>query len=344
VRIHEGTLIERGAVVEDDILSLDDDFEEDEADLTISQGVTDLTSSFENRLASILVISGPATGMMFRLQEGKPIFIGRAKNCDICLNEDGVSRTHARLDYDNQGNIILTDMDSTNGTYFMGERIHRRMLHDGDKIQVGSKSVVKFTYQDRIEEAFHQNQYEQAIRDGLTGAYNKRLFMSKLKEEFSFSARHAEATSLILLDIDNFKDINDNYGHPAGDMVLKNVAVVLDGVLREEDVCARYGGDEFAIILRNQDAQSALVVGERIRHAVELADFVWENDKIHITISMGVATMKSGNFREPGELLYEADEYLYKSKKAGRNRLTCSLSENSSDVPALRKTSQNTKA
>lgn len=310
-----------------EIYTLDDEPEEDDSDRTIIQGIKDLTGSLENRSASFMVISGSSAGKLYRVEDQQPMVIGRANDCQICLQDEGISRRHARIERDVRGNVFIVDMESTNGTYYNGARISRQPLRDGDKVQIGSTTILKFSYQDSLEESFHQNQYEQAIRDGLTGAFNKRHFKYKLREEFAYALRHSEAVSLILLDIDHFKQVNDTYGHPAGDMVLRKLSEVISGTLREEDTFARYGGEEFAVILRNQNAQRAYVAAERIRRAVETYKFIWEGSRIPVTVSLGIATLYRANFRDPHEMLRDADEYLYKSKRGGRNRTTSQVRE-----------------
>ena len=157
-----------------EILTLDEDFEDDDGDRTIIQGIKNLKSKLENRQASLMVISGSAAGKMFRVAEGT-MNIGRAKDCEIVLADDGISRRHCRIECNMEGDVFISDLGSTNGTYFDGTPITRHLLQDGDKIQVGSTTIIKFSYQDSIEEAFHQNQYEQATRDVMTGIfYNNR--------------------------------------------------------------------------------------------------------------------------------------------------------------------------
>jgi diguanylate cyclase (GGDEF)-like protein len=304
-----------------ELTTLDEDVEEGDSDRTVIQGIRDLTSSLENRQASLIVISGAATGKMFRLS-GLPLHIGRGKDCEIYIDDEGISRKHAMLEGDQYGNVAITDLNSTNGTYFNGSRITRHVLRDGDKIQVGSVTIVKFSFQDSLEEAFHQNQYEQATKDGLTGIYNKKSFLDRFSKEFSYSQRHNGTLSLIMFDIDFFKKINDTYGHPAGDMVLRSLAEVVAKSLRNEDMLARFGGEEFAILLREVDEQRSHVLAERVRRTVEVHKFIWENARIPVTISLGVATLKRSNFSDPSEMLRVSDEHLYKAKRAGRNRVS----------------------
>jgi len=307
-----------------EILTLDDDFEEDDGDRTIIQGIKSLTDKSDNRQASLMVISGSSAGKMFRVEEGT-MNIGRAKDCEIVLNDDGISRRHCRIEANSLGDIFISDLNSTNGTYFDGTPISRHLLQDGDKIQVGSTTIIKFSYQDSIEEAFHHNQYEQATRDGLTGIFNKKRFLEELRKDFAYGLRHNEITSLIMFDLDHFKKVNDTYGHQCGDMVLRTLSKVVTGTLREEDLFARFGGEEFSIIMRNQDAQRAYVAAERVRRSVETHKFMWEGQRVPVTISLGVATLKKANFRTYQEMLEEADQFLYLSKRNGRNRTSSSL-------------------
>ncbi|MBN2494200.1 MAG: GGDEF domain-containing protein [Deltaproteobacteria bacterium] len=310
---------------EKDFYNLEEECEEDDGDRTVIQGIKNLTAKLESRRASLMVISGQSAGKMFPI--GSVDYIGRSKDCEIFLNDEGISRRHARIEVDETGDVYISDLNSTNGTYFNGVRITRHLLQDGDKIQIGSTTILKFSFQDSIEESFHQNQYEQAVRDGLTGIYNKKRFMEQLRSDFSYALRHGEITSLIMFDLDHFKQVNDTYGHAAGDMVLRTMAEVVSATLRDEDFFARYGGEEFAVILRAQDAKRAYVAAERVRRSVETHKFMWDGRRIPVTISLGVATLERANYHNPHEMLEEADSYLYKSKHAGRNRTSSSLRE-----------------
>ena len=308
-----------------DIHSLDDDaeFEEVDSDRTVIQGIKDLTGSLESRQAYLIVISGPQVGKMFRLAQ--KITIGRSADCDVYLDDEGISRNHARVEQDEFGNAVILDLGSTNGTYFNGTRISRYQMRDGDKIQVGSTTILKFSYQDSLEEAFHQHQYESATKDPLTGIYNKKFFSEQLGKDFSYALRHNETTSLIIFDIDRFKKVNDTYGHQAGDLVLRHLAKVVAGSLRSEDLFARIGGEEFAIVLRQVDEKRAHVLAERIRRTVEVSKFMWGQTRMRITISLGVATLKRANFHDAASLVRAADEHLYKAKRSGRNRVSSPL-------------------
>jgi len=173
-----------------------------------------------------------------------------------------------------------------------------------------------------IAEAQAHAQVERlAITDGLTGVYNHRRFQERLQEEFVRNARHPEPFSILMIDIDYFKKINDTFGHPAGDAVLKVIAKLLAKMVRKLDVVARYGGEEFVVLLLKTDAMQAWQMAERIRKAIESAPIDWQGQKIDVTVSIGVASQpEDATQRE--ELIGCADKALYSSKRSGRNRST----------------------
>lgn len=160
-----------------------------------------------------------------------------------------------------------------------------------------------------------------AITDGLTGLLNHRRFQERLSEEFRRIGRHPEPLSLILADLDHFKKINDTYGHPTGDEVLKKIAGILKKMVRDIDIVARYGGEEFAIILVNTEREGAYKLAERIRKEVEKRSFSFGGRKIPLTLSLGIASYP-GDSRIKEDLISKADKALYQAKAEGRNR-TC---------------------
>src|SRR5437868_13296312 len=144
--------------------------------------------------------------------------------------------------------MIVKDIGLTNGASCNGIMIDRRELTDGHKILVGLSTILKFTCRDYMDEVFQRQMYESALRDGLTKVFNKKYFTDYLEKEFAFAARHGGPLALIFLDIDYFKKINDTHGHPAGDFVLAELSQMMTGLLRTEDVLARFGGEEFTIL------------------------------------------------------------------------------------------------
>src|SRR5690606_26447697 len=125
-----------------------------------------------------------------------------------------------------------------NGTFVNGQQVEAQLLKDGDKIQVGTTTILKFSYHDDLEEQFQRKMYEGALRDGLTKAFNKKYFEDRLQSEVAFALRHGTALSLIMLDLDLFKRINDTYGHLAGDYVLTTFSSSVISTIRKEDVFA----------------------------------------------------------------------------------------------------------
>jgi len=270
--------------------------------------------------AYLVVLAGSSVGEMYKIESERTV-IGRGQKAQIRLLDDGISREHAQLVLQGE-RIVLQDLGSTNGTYCNGLKVDKKELVDGDKILVGSTTILKFTYHDNLDEIFQKQMYESALRDGLTKAFNKKYFTDRLESEFTFAVRHAAPLTLVLFDIDHFKRVNDTYGHQAGDQVLSEIATLLSGTLRAEDVFARYGGEEFGVICRGSDLMHGQIVGERLRKAVEGHRFVYENTHIPITISVGVAGLPNAAVKDVTELVEVADQALYKSKNAGRNRVT----------------------
>jgi two-component system cell cycle response regulator len=164
--------------------------------------------------------------------------------------------------------------------------------------------------------------------DGLTGLYNHRTFLEKLEQEINRQQRTKKTLSLMMLDIDHFKLLNDNFGHQGGDAVLKELAVIMLAQSRSHsiDICCRYGGDEFAIIMPELELQKAIVVAERLRKAVENHLFPLKDNKREgkVTISLGVASYKSGEELTTENLTKKADDALYDSKRNGRNQVSFS--------------------
>jgi two-component system cell cycle response regulator len=270
--------------------------------------------------AYLVVLAGASVGEMYKIDTEKTV-IGRGQNARIRLLDDGISREHAQLVVINE-RVVLEDLGSTNGTYCNGLKVDRKELADGDKILVGSTTILKFTYHDNLDEIFQKQMYESALRDGLTKAFNKRYFTDRLESEFTFSTRHVTPLTLVLFDIDHFKNVNDTFGHPAGDYILSELSNLMSSSLRAEDVFARYGGEEFAIICRGSDAAQGQIVGERLRKAVEASTFTFEGQSIPITISVGLAALPDPAITDSSELIRAADAALYTSKRSGRNRMT----------------------
>jgi diguanylate cyclase (GGDEF)-like protein len=268
----------------------------------------------------LIVIGGGSVGEMYSLRQNE-IVVGRARTCTIRFEDDGISRRHAKMTC--LGNhVFIDDLGSANGTFVNGEKVvSRRPLADGDKIELGSITILKFTYSDDLDETFQRRMYEAALRDGLTQAHNRRAFMDHMEKDLAYARRHGTPLSLIMLDIDHFKKINDTLGHPAGDAVLIKLAKVGLDTLRKEDVFARFGGEEFAVICRGIDVAGASIVAERLRELIASMRVKHEGRDVAVTISLGVAGYPAFDAERPAQLIAAADDALYEAKRAGRNRV-----------------------
>ena len=268
--------------------------------------------------AYVIVIAGPSVGEMFKLDQGGAI--GRGDGCEFRIRDSEISRQHARIFQDGE-DMWIEDLGSTNGTFVNGSPVDRRALNDGDKIQIGTTTILKFSYHDRLDEEFQRQMYESALRDGLTKAYNKKYFAERLESEYAYADRHRTPLSLILFDLDYFKQVNDTYGHLAGDQVLSDLARYVATTIRKEDVFARYGGEEFALLSRGIDREGANHFAERLRSGIEKHRFEHEGRLLPVTISVGVASTPHARIADATSLVAVADRALYGAKQAGRNRI-----------------------
>lgn len=244
-----------------------------------------------------------------------PMLLGRGSDNTIVLENDSVSRRHCRIEKRGRSYSVV-DLNSTNGTYVNDELISDYQLRRGDQLKVGD-SIFKFLSGSDMEAQYHETIYNMTIVDGLTGVNNKRYLMETLEREIPRARRHLRPLSLIMFDIDHFKKINDTFGHLAGDYVLKELAQLVKSRIRPDDVLGRYGGEEFALALPETDAQGAFAIAEELRRMIEGHRFVFEQENIQVTVSMGVALLADG--WDVTLFIKQADERLYAAKREGRN-------------------------
>lgn len=263
----------------------------------------------------LILLAGDEAGKMIRL-DGE-ITIGRSPKAFLRLSGDGVSRLHARLFRRDEATYV-EDLGSTNGTFVNGTRVGAPLaLSDGDKIQIGASFLLKFSLQDALEHSFQQQLYEAALRDPLTKVFNRRALGDRLETELAHLSRHATDLAVMLFDLDHFKRINDTFGHLAGDHVLRTFATLVQGMTRREDFFARYGGEEFVMLCRSTNLEQGRLLGERIRAAVAREPIAFEDKRIPVTVSIGIAS--AWPRCSPAEVLGVADAALYSAKSAGRN-------------------------
>lgn len=273
--------------------------------------------------ADIILIAHPENqrlGSRFRLSPGTSLEIGRASSVGISLPEVmSISRKHARLRYLGSA-VTVEDLGSTNGTYINGMPVRgRAVLKSGDRFQTAAVHF-KFLHEQDVESAYHYAIYELVARDGLTEIFNKRKFDEEFSREFARAIRHERPLSLVIFDLDEFKTINDTYGHLCGDFVLKQIASLTRELLRPEQLFARVGGDEFVILAPETSAEGAHALAGKLRDRVDSLDYRYGEAKIPVTCSFGVAELGDGMTMSQ-DLYHAADRALFQSKRAGRNRV-----------------------
>jgi two-component system cell cycle response regulator len=277
----------------------------------------------EQRDRALLVRTDSSNaGQVIKLT-GDRFGLGRHPDNQACVDDDGISRFHARISID-KTKYWVEDLGSSNGTYINGRRITSCELNNGDTLNLGPRVSFRFSAATELEERALKQLYESSVRDPLTGAFNRHYFSSQLTSEFAFAARHDQALSVILLDIDFFKKVNDTHGHLGGDAALVHLAQVFAKSLRTEDLLARYGGEEFVILLRGIPVDRAVAVAERLRHSLESQPVVHGDTTFAITASFGCASLACCQDTTTDGLIELADRRLYRAKEMGRNRVVAS--------------------
>ena len=245
---------------------------------------------------------------------------GSTMGCRYPLADHSVSRKHAKIEPADDG-YLVSDNHSTNGTFVNDKQLDGpRLLKDGDYLRVGN-CLYRYLAGGNIEAEYHEEIYRLTILDGLTQIHNTRYLDEFLSREVVRSQRHNRPLSVLALDIDKFKSINDSLGHLCGDFVLRELAGVVRGLVRQEDLFARSGGEEFVVVLVETTKEGAVQVAERLRQAVADHVFRFEAAPINLTVSIGLATTAGDPTVTPTDLRHEADQKLYEAKRTGRNRV-----------------------
>jgi diguanylate cyclase (GGDEF)-like protein len=282
-----------------------------------------------HKKACFVILGGLDVGNIVEMTTMK-MTVGRDPTCDFVLRDDGISRYHIEVVRSGDDYLAVKDLGSTNGTFVHGEKVTEAILKDGDKMLLGRRTVLKFVFQDELEQSYQRQMYESSTRDGLTGVYNRKYFAQKLDADLSFARRHLIPFTLLMLDIDFFKKVNDTYGHRTGDDVLVVVADAIKATIRTEDALARYGGEEFAVLAPGTDVNGGHALAERIRASVASQVVPAQNDTqepVRVTVSIGVATIQPGVHFPAADLISIADKNLYEAKRGGRNCTVTSLIE-----------------
>ncbi len=269
--------------------------------------------------ACLITIYGPELGKRYDLAGRTETIIGRDEDADLTIPALAISRRHARI-FTNRGRYFIEDMNSTNGTFINDFQITQPVeLELHDRIQLANV-ILKFLSGDDVESLYNEELYSLSTTDGLLGIPNRRYLMTALEKEISRSRRHRHDLSIMMIDIDFFKKVNDTYGHLAGDAALKHLVRLIRENTRKEELLCRFGGEEFVLVLPETGPSSANTVAEKLRQIVQDTPLIFDGEEIAFTISIGVATWDD-RLKTTENLIKKADERLYLAKTSGRNRV-----------------------
>ncbi|MDB5350053.1 MAG: pleD 2 [Planctomycetota bacterium] len=300
-----------------------------------SQSTVGLSHEHDPSLPRYLIVqNGGMPGTMVALSPGL-LWLGRSEENGLSLPEASVSRRHAGLRIDEYGHAWLSDQRSTNGTFRNGKRLppfEPIPIHDGDRIRLGTKVVLKYACPDPEEEQFQKQMFERTVRDPLTGLYNRSYFLDQLSVLSARAGSRGLGMAVLMLDIDHFKSINDALGHDGGDAVLRDVAGQIRQSARAEDIVARYGGEEFALALPIGSSDQAYDRAETIRTTLAQRKLKFGRRSICVTASLGLSFSPLRPTQRIDALITAADRALYLAKNAGRNRVVRST-EGQFDTP-----------
>ncbi|HEV3205196.1 MAG TPA: GGDEF domain-containing protein [Gemmataceae bacterium] len=249
--------------------------------------------------------------------ENQPIILGREKSCDIWLDDVSVSRRHVQIKLENDG-CYAQDLKSTNGTIINDQTISLGKLNDGDFLKIGNW-IFRFLDGANVVTAYHEEIYNLTIIDPLTGIYNRRYLEEFLDREMARAARFDRPLGFILLDIDHFKSINDRLGHLGGDETLKEIAGRIKKTIRKHELFARFGGEEFAVVLPEASPEETVQMAERLRQLVQEKPFCFKEIVFAMTVSLGAISFQGNKFLTIEDLIGKADDRLHQAKESGRN-------------------------
>lgn len=275
--------------------------------------------------ATLTILTGTNAGQVVSLDDLEHI-LGRGTEADVWVEDAAISRLHARFARRPDGRFYVEDLGSTNGTFVTGHRIDARTeLKNGDRVHIGPNLLLRFAITDDAEQELQRRLYESSTRDALTRVFNRKYLNERLLAELAHARRHKTHLSLLMLDLDRFKEINDRHGHLAGDMVLRVVASHIARLIRLEDVLARFGGEEFVILTRSTPHRDAVTLAERVRATVARLQISGPGAEksLAVTVSIGVASLAEiAPEGGANELLAMADGRLYRAKTEGRDRVS----------------------
>jgi len=275
----------------------------------------------ETKRPYLVIIGGDHLGAVHKIDK-TPAIIGRGDDADIKIADDGISREHVEV-LGEREHVTVRDLGSTNGTFHNGRKVDEVELVDGDKISIGSTTILKFSYRDGFDEAFEQRLSSLGIRDDLTRALKKAFFLDRLESEVAFSIRHRTPIALIMWDLDGFQDVKADHGPTVCASLISATAYAVTRVIRREDVFVRYGGEEFGLLCRNTPVEAAVRMAERLREVIGTTMIRVGAESVQVTASFGVATCPAAapGIVTPADLIAAADAAMRRAKAFGRNRV-----------------------
>ena len=294
----------------------------EDATIVVSATTTHTADAMKNSPAVVSVISGPSqwVGRVWTLTKDQ--VLGRDKSkADICIPDTSLSRTHIRFLYSEKG-IQVQDLGSTNSSYLNNKTLTANKsyhLQTGDLLKCG-RLIFKFVASGNIEAQSLLRVRDRIYTDDLCQINNRKYMETKGQELFLFCKNNSLNVSFLMLDIDHFKNINDQYGHTTGDRILKDITALLQNTIRHSDIFCRMGGEEFAFLLDGK-ADFTIAFAEKIRQLVEEHSFTFNHQDIPVTISVGVTHLQKEDTTW-NDLYKRADQALYRSKNAGRNKVS----------------------
>jgi diguanylate cyclase (GGDEF)-like protein len=271
----------------------------------------------------VRIYAAEGLGQLISLSDGS-VLVGRDPAAQLSIDDDSVSRRHALLEH-MRGVDVVQDLGSTDGTWVNEQKISVWTLEAGDRLRFG-KQIFTYLSGSSLEAQYHESVYRMMTTDGLTQAHNRRFLLDALEREVSRARRRQSSVSVLMMDIDRFKAVNDTWGHLAGDAVLVEFVKRAGSILQGGETLARFGGEEFALLLPDTSLSEAAQIAENIRAAVSLAPVRFEAQEIPLTVSIGVAELTACRVTTVSALLEAADQMLYLAKSSGRNQVKFSRS------------------
>ncbi len=279
-------------------------------------------SPSNERFVSIRVISGTAMLKFHILNPGDQSMVGTEEQCELHLNNIENNKKHAVINYTKGKKLNIIDVGSTNGTFVNQERIDpMSQLIDGDYIEIGDITLqVKLVNQMELQHMREViDKLQNALKDPLTDLFRRDFLETELPKIVEQQIQQGEPISCAFVDLDKFKSVNDTFGHQIGDKVLHSISQIMKIIVRKNDHCVRYGGDEMLIIFPRLSEQRAHRVVERIRHQISITAWGQIADGLQVSASFGVAELR--NQETIPQWLHRADMAAYAAKDGGRNQV-----------------------